>query len=232
MYMINESYYWKKELYGCFQIIAKFRFLKKPSERSYVNLEKAILMGAYIVRKLNEANKIPPSFLKHEEIVEYYTRTDNSINFLNWHKIKEHYKLNQTTTNTWKWQVIINQIIHSFSLIASYDNSDKLDAILINSDISKKSGLYIIPIKTLLSIFLSISEGDLTAMKSTRDSKSGEMKLEDGTYSYPNKLKISTAVEETLNGNLYVRPKKLIWYDNMITDEEFKLLTTHSIHQS
>lgn len=230
--MINESYYWKKELYNYFLIIAKFRLLKKPSKQSYVNLEKAILMGAYVVRKLNEANKIPPSFLQKQEQIECYVSNGTSIDFLNWHKIEKHYQLNQKISTTWKWQSIINQIIHSFSLIVSYDDANKLDAILINSDKSKIDGLYIIPIKTLLSIFLSISEGDLTAMKSIRDLKNGELKLKDGTYSYPNKLNISTAVENTLNGNVYIRPSELIWYDNILTDEEFEQLITHPTHQS
>ena len=58
------------------------------------------------------------------------------------------------------------------------------------------------------------------------------MKMKDGKYSYPNKLNIDIAVNETLNGNVYIRPKELIWYDNMLTDEEFEQLITHPTHQS
>lgn len=208
--MINESYYWKKELYGCFLIISKFRLLRKPSKQSYVNLEKAILMGAYIVRKLNDANKIPPYFFKNQEAIECYVSNGTSVDFLNWNKIHNHYLHNQKIRNTWKWHDIINQIIHSFSLIFSYDSSDKLDSILINSDKTKTEGLYIIPIRTLLKMYLSISEGDLKAIEYIRDPMSGEMKMKDGKYSYPNKLNINSAVNKTLNGNVYIRPKVLI----------------------
>ena len=66
--MIHESFYWKKELYDNFQVIARFRSLQKRYEQSYVKIEKAILMGAYIIRKLDEAQKIPPEFLKISEV--------------------------------------------------------------------------------------------------------------------------------------------------------------------
>lgn len=62
--MIYESYYWKKELYSSFLVLAKFKQLKRPNELSYVKAEKALMIGAYIIRKLDEAQKIPPEILE------------------------------------------------------------------------------------------------------------------------------------------------------------------------
>jgi len=62
----------------------------------------------------------------------------------------------------------------------------------INSDKTKKQALFFLPLETLLAIFLTISEGDITEAHSHRkfisnDSngqpKFGEMKLTNAVYS-------------------------------------------------
>jgi len=86
--MIHKSFYWKKELYDNFQVIARFHFLKKRYEQSYVKIEKAILMGAYIIRKLDEAQKIPPEFLKTREGISLYKSKGTIVDFMNWHHLE------------------------------------------------------------------------------------------------------------------------------------------------
>ncbi|MEK9153119.1 MAG: hypothetical protein AAB723_00795, partial [Patescibacteria group bacterium] len=78
----------------------------------------------------------------------------------------------------------------------------------------KKSSLFSIPIHKLLTIFLTVSEGDITSLSSQRkiignkkdgSPKYGEMKLKDAIYSYPAGFNIDKAIEETMNGSLYKR---------------------------
>ena len=77
--MIHESYYWKKELYNSYITIAKFRKLKRRTDQSYVKIEKALMLGAYIVRKLDESKKIPPKLLDNKEfIITHNNKTSNS----------------------------------------------------------------------------------------------------------------------------------------------------------
>ena len=80
----------------------------------------------------------------------------------------------------------MNQLIHSYTIIFSFDNKDILNGIFINSDITKEKSLYYLPIYTILTIFLTVSEGDITDAISYRelignDKKDkpvfGEMKL-------------------------------------------------------
>ncbi len=212
--MIHESHFWKKELYNSFLTIAKFRHLKRITEQSQVNVEKALMIGAYIIRKLDDAQKIPQDFLTKKELLEFFEKKGTIVDHMNWHKIDTLYNFDKITKAEKDWRFIINQIIHSFSLFYSNDSSDKLDGFLINSDKTKKQALFFLPLETLLTIFLTISEGDITEAHFHRkfignDSNGqpnfGEMKLTNAVYSYPDNLDIKTVIVNSLNGEFYKR---------------------------
>lgn len=212
--MIQESYFWKKELYNSFLTIAKFRHLKRPTVLSQVKVEKAIMIGAYMIRKLDEAQKIPPDFLTKKVKMEFSESKGNIIDHMNWHRIDSHYNFEKKTKTEKDWRFIINQIIHSFSFFYSFDSSDKLCGFLINSDKTKKQALFFLPLETLLTIFLTISEGEITQAHSYRQiigknnngkPNFGEMKLTKAVYTYPANFDIKTAISCSINGEIYIR---------------------------
>lgn len=211
--MINESYYWKKELYSNFLTIANFRQLKVTKEQSFVNVEKALMIGVFIIRKLDDAEKIPPDFLERKVILDFSKSRGTIVDHMNWHKLHKHYDFDKVVKIEKDWRFIINQFIHSFTFFFSYDNNDKFDGFLINSDKTKKEALFFLSLKDLLTFFLTISEGTITSTKSYRQPvkdkngiiKLGEMKLKSAIYSYPSRLNIEIEIIETLKGNIYKR---------------------------
>jgi hypothetical protein len=211
--MINESYYWKKELYGSFLTIAKFRQLKITKEQSFVNVEKALMIGAFIIRKLDDGEKIPPDFLERKVTLDFSKSKGTIVDHMNWHKLDNHYDLDKIVKIEKDWRFIINQFIHSFTFFFSYDNTNKLDGFLINSDKTKKEALFFLPLKNLLTFFLTVSEGVITSESSYRQSikdkngiiQPGEMRLKNATYTYLSKLNIEKEISETLKGNIYKR---------------------------
>jgi hypothetical protein len=210
--MIHESYYWKKELYNSFLTIAKFRHSKRITGQSQVKVEKALMVGAFIIRKLDDAQKIPPDFLMKKEQLEFCESKGTIVDHMNWHKIDNHFNFAKVIKTEKDWRFIVNQIIHSFSLFFSSDSSDKLDGFLFNSDKTKKQALFFLPLEILLTIFLTISEGDITQTHSQRqvnvnngNPKFGEMKLNSAVYSYPDNFDIKKAITSSLNGEIYKR---------------------------
>ncbi|RIW17418.1 hypothetical protein D0X99_06745 [Algoriphagus lacus] len=212
--MIHESYNWKKELYNSFLTIAKFRHSKRITEQSQVKVEKALLIGAYITRKLDDAQKIPQDFLTKKEQLGFYESKGTIIDLMNRHKIDTHYSFDKVIKSEKDWRFIINQIIHSFSLFFSNDSSDKLDGFLFNSDMTKKQALFFLPLETILTIFLTISEGEITCSHFQRQvlcndshgkQKFGEIKLTKTVYSYPDNFDIKIAIANSLKGEIYRR---------------------------
>ena len=203
--MISESYYWKKELYNCFRSLAKFRQLKRITELSCVKIEKSLMIGAYIVRKLYEAEKFPPDFLKQKITVSKYECKIDLIDHMNWHRVDSNYNLEKLIKEEKDWMYFINQIIHSFSFFFFYDDNGKLDGFLLNSDKSKNQYLYFISLESILYLFLKISEGDITSAHSQREIMGGPMKLQDAIYSYPENLDINKLIKKSMDGKIYNR---------------------------
>jgi len=98
-------------------------------------------------------------------------------------------------------------------LIYSYDNSNKFDGFIINSDRTKKESLFFLTLKNLFTIFLTVSEGDMTSASWKRQLISkenvkpifGEMKLEETVYNFPKEFNLEKVIFETMEGNIYVR---------------------------
>jgi hypothetical protein len=213
--MINESYYWKKELYESYLAVFNFRYLKKKQPNSFVKVEMALMIGAYIIRKLDEASKIPPDFLKRKVQVELFKSQNTIVDFMNSHRIDQHYDLQSIHKEEKDWRFVINQIIHSFVTMNSFDKENHLNGVLINSDKTKIKSLYFLPIELIFKIFLTISEGDITTAHSykeviRKDKKNnelifGEMKLKQAKYTYPDGLKVENVIPELLVGKKYIR---------------------------
>lgn len=202
--MINESYYWKKELYENFKVVARFIHLKKRIDQSYVKLEKAILLGAYIIRKLDEANKIPSDFLKRNERLNLFKGKGTVIDILNSHQLDEHYNFNYNVEENRNWGFILNQLIHSYTLVYECDSKDG-NGILLNSDNTSGSFLFHIPFELILKIFLSVSEGYLTSVAYERKKKNGKLIMKEATYTYPDGFSVSNEIANTMKGKIYNR---------------------------
>jgi len=211
--MIHESFYWKYELYKYFIILANFRFLKKPIEQSFVRIEKAILFGGYIIRKLDEAQKIPPDFLTDRINIRKYKCKTYLIDHRNSHRVDSNYDLDNFVLEKRDYSFIINQIIHSFNLVYSFDESDRLDGIYVNSDKTKLASLYYLSLRDILFLFLKISEGDITSATLSREylnnkngrTSPGPSRLISAIYSYSLKESLDKIIERTMDGHVYKR---------------------------
>ncbi len=215
---MKDFYYWKNELYKSFKTICSFRQLRRPGELSFVNLEKAVMIAAYIVRKLKDAGKIPDFFLSENVSVIEFICKGNIIDILNSHRIDKHYSFKSDRPYSNSWEYFINQIIHSFTYILSYDDNNNFDGILINSDRTKDTSLYLLSIKDFLLLLLKISEGSITDSRYTRDFENGKngelipgpMKMINAVYGYPIQLDFNRIVEDSMDGNIYGRDKDFV----------------------
>lgn len=203
--MIYNSFDWKEELYTCFLDIAEFITHNEEHEKSYIKLEKALMFGAYIIRKLNDSSKIPPSFIHRKESIEMFKNKGENVDSMNWHRIDELYDIEKTIEEECEWIFIINQIIHSYTFGCVGDEHNAPVGILINSDTTKKKSLYFFSFELLLKMFLLVSEGDMNNTSSSRD-KDGKMRLIDADYNYPLGFEIGQIIEDTIHGKIYQRP--------------------------
>jgi len=148
--MIYESYYWKNELYKNYRLIVKFISPKYRKDKHFIDLEKAIMISAYIIRKLDDAAKIPSYILNNEINIKKYIANKKIIDIMNWQRIEENYKLENEFEYKDNWRYFINQIIHSFTFIPIFDDNNRFTGIMLNSDKTKNDTLFYICISEII----------------------------------------------------------------------------------
>ena len=207
--LISESSYWKDELYKNYQTLAHFITLKRRNERSFIKAEKAIMMSAYIIRKLNEATKIPPNFLKDSICLIEYSAINMHIDKYNSHRIDRNYNLSESRKHNNKIEFFIDQIIHSVVFFFIIDEVKNEFTILFNSDRTKKDSLFEISFEKIFEIILKISEGFITYQYESYDEKLSKMRLIKARYSYPKNFDLKKIVRDSSKGKIYKRDKNV-----------------------
>jgi hypothetical protein len=211
--MIYESYYWKNELYSCYKYLIRYRNLKVIREISSAKVEKYLMIGAFIIRKLIDADKIPKEFVSDKIDVVVYHSKGNNIDKLNWHHINENYFLNEESKQKYEWKFIINQFIHSYTFILAYDEFNQFDGVVVNSDHNKSNDLLLINLKDIIKLYLKITEGSIVETEYKRQNmrdKYGEKIIgsliqTSAKYIYPNGFDLDTIVETSMKGKIYKR---------------------------
>lgn len=160
--MISSSQYWKAELKKTMFDMAKFRQLKKYGEVSFLKFEKALFNFAFIIRKLDEAKKIPSEILDQKVKILTYTFKGDGKAMNYFFKVADYQHEIEIEKSR---RFILDQIIHSFSVLYSYDDLGTFEGILVNSDRTKEKWLLFLPLYTILELLLLVIEGDLTQIK-------------------------------------------------------------------
>lgn len=166
--MINESLYWKEELFRNARWLVEALNKKRWTERSFSKLEKSIMISAYAIRKLNEASKVPSEYMEKDIPVGLFYRKKSFMDKLNNHSIEKHYELSNEEVSSIKVKHLFNQIIHSYIFCPVLEEQNQLTGILINSDKTCKHRLYNVQIKKLIDIIMYISNGNMTSAKFTK----------------------------------------------------------------
>lgn len=201
--MVFDSKYWKLELYKNAQILSKSIHLKRLKNESFVKIEKACMISSYIVRKLNEAKKIPPDYLNNEIDAIKYKKKCGSIDFMTWHNIHIKYDFRKRNKIRIKWSYLINQLIHSFVFIVGMGENNIDMFILFNSDNSQEKELNSITVLDFVKILLMISEGEIQSCEMRR--VDGKMTLICADYIYPPSFDVNSVINNIRYGNFYKR---------------------------
>jgi hypothetical protein len=151
--MIWESKYWKSDLLRNSEYLRRKLSQKRWPESSMANFEKAIMISFYIIRKLTEANKLSGNIISHKFPAITYKCKDKNVNILNWHKVIDLYNLDQGTDELLDLRYVSNKIIHSFVFIGVFGENNKIEAVMFNSDQSKKDRLHSLNLVDIIDLF-------------------------------------------------------------------------------
>jgi hypothetical protein len=178
--MIWESVYWKQELLRCVLSLKKRVNQKKWFDSSYGNVEKTIMIGFYIIRKLTEAKKVSNKLIDRNIPLISYISTGKNVTRLNFHEIDKLYKLDCPKKCSKDTLFIANQIIHSYVCEFVFDDKNGLDGVMFSSDKLKNKQLFHIDIKQIIKIFTDFG----TNYPSSNDMKYNPAKGDYDVYNF------------------------------------------------
>lgn len=156
--MIYESQYWKNDLQKNVFFLFEKLDQKVWREASFAAVEKRVMLSCYIARKLAEASKISPSLFSADVPLYSYKNKGKVVDLMNWHRIDELYEVEYAQKINKPFSYIVNQIIHSFIFSFAFNDEDRLEGILFNSDRSKKKQLYMIKVQDFIDALSPIAQ--------------------------------------------------------------------------
>jgi len=142
--MISENDLWKKELLKSADKLLKRMIQSRWSKRSIFTLEKELFLGFYSIRKLMEAKSISKEIVKKKYELIMFPK-NNELNENSPYDPKR-------TKISFTVRDICNLFIHSYHF-TFFGDKNLLAGFLINSDFTKKDGIYLILIFDIVEIY-------------------------------------------------------------------------------
>lgn len=186
-----KQYFWKDKLDKLSLRIEELVELNDINDENiYAELEFCIISGFFAIRKLKENNKLTNKFTSNKikkECYKYPFIKKKNITPINNHKFDEFYDFLNKQNAEFDISFLCNQFVHSYYFIPCIATMDedgnsieieeddeiekynkKYSSILFNSDSNKCKFLFEIEINTILDIFKTVSNMNITSIQIKR----------------------------------------------------------------
>lgn len=148
-----ESRFWKEELLRIANELKRVKNPKKWSERLVCTMERDVMVGFFIVRRMTELRKISDELSRSEIKVLKVPRKESNINLLNYWDINKHYEFEDCKEEVKKVEYVANQFIHSKISYLFRDETRNWKEFVIASDYENKKVIWIIPVIEIIKLF-------------------------------------------------------------------------------
>lgn len=174
--MAIESLYWKEELARIAKSIRPVSKPKRWSERAVCTVERDIMIGFFIVRRMIELHKVS-SRVSKMELKVFSSPVVREITNLNLFSIDKNYNWNVEKTQSKPVLYICNQCIHSCISFVERNPDRNWSDFLVVSDFVRGKVIWRIPITTIILLFDIVSKDWPTSYCMIYDEKLGDYKV-------------------------------------------------------
>lgn len=195
--MILESYYWRKELarmmddlVSCFRYLSKYacRFdghpiLNRIIERKEFDVERNLLLSAFIVRTLFEAGKLSDEMADYELSIVSYPATPKNTNklmpSLRRFPDEDLYDYNRPSRLNFPGRQFVNQLIHA-AVIPCFDFGDdtRPAAFMVVSDRFAQKRLYRCELDVWVKFVREVAKDEVGFIREAWDESKGKWIIE------------------------------------------------------
>lgn len=169
-----ESFYWKEELVRISRTIHPKKRPVRWSERAHCVVERDLMLGFFMVRRLIELHKVSSATRDLQLHVFSCPSLGRPIHRMNGPQIDEVYDLATERPETRKPASIANQFIHAVTSYVVRDESRNWSHIYVVSDFDRNDLLWRVPISEVRRLFLTAAQDEVTSMRMAYNAKTGD----------------------------------------------------------
>ena len=172
-----ESRYWKEELARIAKTLKPFRKPPRWSERACCIVERDIMIGFFIVRRLIELHKVSSQTRDFNIKVYSCPNQGNEVTWTNNHRIFEHYDTENEKSETKKPLYMSNQFIHAYTSFVFRDEARNWSDIYVVSDFDRNDCIWRVPIQVIRELFKLASDDYPSQLIAKFDEKTRDYKI-------------------------------------------------------
>lgn len=169
-----ESVYWKEELNRISKSLCRRKNPPRWSERRYCTLERDLMVGFFMLRRMIELVKLS-SLIVDRHLTVYSCRSRGvNVNKMNCYELEQLYEVDKEVRESKRPLYIANQFIHAYVSFPIRDETRNWSDIFIVSDFDRNDCIWKIPIETIRSLFLDASHDYPSSLSFAFDPKKND----------------------------------------------------------
>lgn len=153
-----ESCYWKEELHRIARSIHRVSKPPRWSERAHCIVERDLMIGFFILRRLIELHKVSTATRDQKLNVFSYRAHGKNATLLTRHDVWELYDLGREVPANKKPGYIANQFIHAYTSFVARDESRNWSDVFVVSDYDRNDCIWRVPFPEIRRIFRTAAE--------------------------------------------------------------------------
>lgn len=183
--MIWESRFWKADLLRFAEQLRRARAgTKRYSDAMYVTVEKAVLIGAFVIRRLADSHKLSDATAAMELRTRRFPSTGYGATLINNHRVDELFDLARAAPSRQPLLFLCNQAIHSYVLTPYVDRRGKrIVGLFIASDRQRNRAMFAVPLSEFERAFRKVGNDYPTDSHYSFDGTTGDYKVTQYTRS-------------------------------------------------
>jgi len=153
-----ESHYWKEELARIANTVARVAKPPRWSERAHCMVERDLIIGFFLLRRLVELNKVSSAIADRRFTVFSYKSRGKLVTRMNRADLYELYDLDDEVAETKKPMYIANQFVHAYTSFVCRDETRNWSDVLVVSDYDRNDCIWRVPVDTIRDLFIDASK--------------------------------------------------------------------------
>jgi hypothetical protein len=172
--MIHESHYWKDDLLRSGSSLERRVGQRRWYDSTFADVEKKVMLGFYSIRKLIEAKKVDDETAMQGVRVTVFPAKGKVVTRLNHHRWWDLYDLERPKVSSMNLMPLCHQFVHSYVFGCGFDQSRRLDSVLVSSDRERNRSLINVHLSEVIRVFKAVGENDPNLFRSEFNEAKGD----------------------------------------------------------